>query len=293
MSGKIDSLCGFDLFRSFATRGAILPTVTPLRSGYGFGTPELPHEFAHPPLIEVWLGIEFASPSDCDKIEATEWRARLGPEWPAVWQTIGPAERHAPGTSQVEKQLRNVMGDRAIRFCPAGFCFGWLGHDGSMYPRYEAIRDGFVATLDAVRDVMPRLGLPIRWTVSYVNRIPQGTVWATPGDWTFFRLWQPNPLQKLRIEPEGFAGYWQFPLEAKRGTLAIELTHELAPGLGHEAESLWLRITSSGSTEVHESSLFDGLDYGREMIVRAFSELVTPDAKLFWGATPRAFQARK
>jgi uncharacterized protein (TIGR04255 family) len=247
----------------------------------------LPHEFAHPPLIEAWMGVEFAAPIDFTSVEASEWRKRLGPEWPAIWQSIGPVERHAPGTTLIERQLQNVMNDRAIRFSKQGFCFGWLGHDGSLYPRYETIRDGFVATLDAVRDVVPVVGLPMRWAVSYLNRIPQGTVWSTPQDWSFFRLWQSSPLQKLHIEQQGFAGRWQFPLEAERGTLAIELTHEPSPEQGLEAESLWLRLTSTGPTDADESSLFDGLDYGREMIVRAFNELVTHDARQFWGAAPR------
>ena len=266
-----------------------MPALTPLRTGYRFGSSEQPQEYAHPPLIEVWLGVEFASPTGFDEIPATDWRERLGPEWPADWQQIGPAERHSSESVHTEHQLRNVMGDRAIRFCRDGFRFGWLGHDGSMYPRYEAIRDGFVATLDAVRDVMPKLGLPTRWSISYVNRIPQGTVWSSPADWTFFRLWQPNPLNKLKIEADGFVGRWQFPLEAERGTIDIELTHEPTFSGETDPEFLWLRITTSGPTESHESSLFDGLDYGRETIVRAFGELITSDAKQFWGA----LQARK
>lgn len=266
-----------------------MPTLTPLRSGFGFGTPEPPQEFAHPPLIEVWLGVDFGSPAEFDEIVAAEWHNRLGPEWPAVWQTIGPNERHAPGTTRIERQLSDVMGDRAIRFGHEGFCFGWLGQNGSIYPRYEAIRDGFVATLDAVHDVLPKLGQPRRWNVSYVNRIPQGTVWSTPSDWTFFRLWQPNPLKKLNIEPDRFAGSWRFPLDDERGELIIELTHEQTNIDGHDDQSLWLRITATGPIEAEESTLFDGLDFGREMIVRAFGELVTTNAKQYWGA----FQARK
>lgn len=263
-----------------------MPGTTPLRSGFRFGTPELPHEFAHPPLIEAWLGVEFCEPADFTKIEPAEWRNRLGPEWTASWQPIA-ADHHAPGMTRTGRQLRNVMNDRAIRFGMQEFSFGWLGHDGSIYPRYETIRDGFVATLDAIRDVMPRIGRPVRSSVSYVNRIPQGTVWTTPDDWSFIRLWQPSPMHKLRIGPEGFAGLWQFPLEAERGSLTIELTHELANEPANDTESLWLRITSSGPTDRDESSLFDGLDYGREMVVRAFNELVTSDAKEYWGVSPR------
>ena len=272
-----------------------MPILTPLRSG--FGSSEQPPDFAHPPLIEVWLGLELALPSDFTLIEAAQWRNRLGPEWLGAWESIGAAERHSPGTTLVERQLRNVMGDRAIRFRAEGFSFGWLGYDGCLYPRYEAIRDGFVATLDAVRDVAPTLGQPFRWTVSYVNRIPQGTVWNTDADWTFFKLWQPGPLQKLKLATKGFAGRWQYPLDAGRSELTIELSHETAASVlrdtvlrdpvQRDTESLWLRITTVGAIESDETSLFDGMDYGRETIVRAFSELVTTDARQFWGAALR------
>ena len=264
-----------------------MPGTTLLRSGFRFGTSDLPYEFAHPPLIEAWLGVEFDCPTDFMNVEATEWRQRLGPEWPVSCQSVGPAEHHAPRMQAIERQLCNVMSDRAIRIASNRFSFGWLGHDGNMYPRYEAIRDGFVATLDAVRDVVPQLGLPVRSRVSYLNRIPQGTVWNTPEDWSFFRLWQPNPLQKLKIEPNGFAGLWLFPLEAERGALTIELTHEPSTESSQQTQALWLRITSSGPTDADEASLFDGLDFGREMVVRAFSDLVSSDAKDFWGVAPR------
>jgi hypothetical protein len=95
-------------------------------------------------------------------------------------------------------------------------------------------------------------------------------------------------LNKLKVEADGFVGRWQFPLEVERGTIAIDLSHEV-PLSDTDPEFLWLGITTSGPTDTHESALFDGLDYGRETIVRAFGELVTPDSKQFWGA----FQARK
>jgi uncharacterized protein (TIGR04255 family) len=246
-----------------------------------------PTEYAHPPLIEAWLGVEFSSPAQLITVDATEWKQRLGPEWPAVWQSIGPVERHAPAITQLERQLRNVMNDRAIRFGPAGFSFGWLGYEGSHYPRYEAIRDGFVATLDAVRDVIPNIGVPTKSYVTYVNRIPLGTVWLNSEDWSFFRLWQPNPLTKLKVGSDTFAGSWAFPLDADRGKLTIELTHEAANEVSTEIESLWLRITTSGPIDSDEASLFDSLDFGREMIVRAFAELTSTNAKQYWGVASR------
>ena len=277
----------FGCFNDFFDCGAILLTLRPTRSGFGFGAADPPQEYDHPPLIEVWLGVEFDPPLIWNDAVEAAIHQRLGSDWGRIWKSIGPAERHSFETTRIERQLTDIMGDRAIRFGSPGFCFGWLGHNGSRYPRYESIRDGFVATLDAVRELMPELGSPLRWNVTYVNRIPQGTVWNSPDDWGFFRLWQPNPLPKLGIVCDGFAGRWQFPLDLERGLLAIEFTHETQASDENPFESLWLRITASGCTELHESSLFDGLDFGREKIVRAFSELITPQAKHFWGEAPR------
>lgn len=263
--------------------GVILPASTPLTSEHRAGASELPLEFAHPPLIEAWLGVEFGSAVDLHTIESAEWRRRLGPEWSAVWQTIGPDEHHAPGTVAVERQLCTVMKDRAIRLGNRHFSFGWLGHEGCIYPRYEAIRDGFVATLDAIRELLPDVGPPVRSTVSYLNRIPQGTVWNTSDDWSFFRLWQPNPLARLKIGQEGFVGFWRYCLEQERSAMTVELTHEQED----DGQSLWLRLTATGPTHADDSSLFDRLDQNRETIVRSFSELVTSDAKEYWGVSSR------
>ena len=263
-----------------------MPTATPLQSEPRNGSSDLPSEFAHPPLIEAWLGVEFDRAANLNEIDAKTWRDHLGLEWLGSYQLIGPAERHAPGHTHIEKQLRNVMNDRAIRFNSNGFSFGWLGYDGSIYPRYETIRDGFVATLDAVSAVVPEIGPPKRTVVSYLNRIPRGTTWNTFRDWTFFRLWLPNPLPKIGVDLEHFAGRWQFPLEGRNGYLAVEFTHEPSCETLNSPESLWLRISCCTETGTEET-LFDGMDHGRETIVRAFDELVTADAKEFWGVAPR------
>lgn len=263
-----------------------MPTATFRQSDPRAGSNGLPYEFAHPPLIEAWLGVEFDSATNLHEIDAKIWREQLGLEWQGTWQLVGPAERHSPGQMQIEKQLRNVMSDRAIRFRPNGYSFGWQGYDGNIYPRYETIRDGFVATLDAVTALVPEIGAPKRTVVSYLNRIPRGTTWSNPQDWSFFRLWHPNPLPKVGIGFDQFTGRWQFPLEGHAGTLDVEFTHEHSNEELACPESVWLRITCTTETQT-EDSLFDDLDHGRTMIVRAFDELVSSDAKEFWGVTPR------
>ena len=53
-----------------------MPASTPIHSEFRFGHSELPSEFAHPPLIEAWLGVEFSALANFSKIDAKEWRQR-------------------------------------------------------------------------------------------------------------------------------------------------------------------------------------------------------------------------
>lgn len=269
---------------------------TPVRSGFRLAGPDVTAPvYAHPPLVESWLGIEFGEGNEWSLADSEALCSALGPEWPGIWKPYSEG-------SLTGRQLTNVMADRALRLTPHGFSFGWLGHGGERYPRYEAVRDGFVSVSDAIRQlaeetsksVVPtrysraggnpamRSG-PLRWSVCYVNRIPRGTVWSTPGDWTFFNLWQPAPLKGLGVDPIGFHGQWDFALEAERGHLKIEFQHTAATA---PDESVWIKLTTSGPVDDAET-LFDGMDFGREVIVRSFNELVSTDAKNFWGVRSR------
>ena len=261
-----------------------MPAALPVRSGFRVASPDvLAPEYAHPPLVECWLAVDFVEGKERFELDAVALRERLGPEWFGSWQVVDDDSKTD------DRQLGNVMSDRAVRLTARGFAFGWLGYQGERYPRYETIRDGFVATLDAVRDVARRAGRdlsPRRWSVRYVNRIPQGTVWMSPGDWSFFRLWQPVPLKVLGIECDGYKGRWELPLEAERGTLTVKFRHG-ANDLADELDNVWITLQTKGPVDGADTELFDGLDYGREVIVRAFNELVSLDAKTYWGVTRR------
>jgi len=261
-----------------------MSTPAPVRSGFRMAGPDVPTAiYAHPPLVESWLGVEFSQPTGLSVADSSQLRATLGPEWPGAWKSV------SQGIAPQGLQLTNVMGDRALRLTAQGFMFGWLGYSGERYPQYEAVRDGFVAVLDAVRklstDAEANLN-PLAWSVRYMNRIPRGTVWSTAGDWSFFNLWQPGPLAGLGIDPIGARARWDLPLEGERGNLTIEFKHSL--GCADDAtESVWLCLSASGAVEQVETGLFDGLDFGREVIVRGFNELVATDAKSYWGVRPR------
>lgn len=262
-----------------------MPSPAPVRSGFRISGPDEPSAiYAHPPLVESWLSVEFPENTPSFVSNAEIIRKALGPEW------LGPLPKSSESAVAGSVQLTNVMGDRALRLTAHGFAFGWLGYGGERYPRYESVRDGFVAVLDAVRSLTDDPDdtlVPSQWSVRYANRIPQGTVWSTPDDWGFFSLWQPQSLKGLGIEPAGAQARWQLPLEAERGMLNVEFRHD--PGDSPETvDCVWINLLTEGPVEAGDTGLFDGLDYGREVIVRAFNELVSPAAKSFWGVAPRS-----
>lgn len=253
-------------------------TPTPVRSGFRVAGQDAPATiYAHPPLVESWLGVDFRTPVDLASADLQALRVQLGPEWLDRWKLI---------ESGAARQITNVMGDRALRLTAQGFAFGWLGYSGERYPRYETIRDGFVSVFSAMQTLgakaeQPRI--PVSWSVCYLNRIPQGTVWCKAGDWSFFSLWQSDSLQGLGIDPSGSRAEWNLPLEAERGHLHIQFEHRQTD----DTENVWIHLKARGPVEDVETGVFDGLDFGREVIVRSFNELVSPDAKKYWGGQPR------
>jgi len=249
----------------------------------GTGGEQLP-TYAHPPLIESWLGADFVAEPDRFEIDVAALRERLGPEWFGSWQSV---QSESPNG---DRQLGNVMNDRAIRITTRGFAFGWLGHQGERYPRYEAIRDGFVAVIDAVRSIgtVPNRNLvPQKWSVRYHNRIPRGTVWNFESDWNFFRLWNPILLQSVDESQKGMRSRWEFPLKDRSGTLTVKFRHEPNSELC-SSDHLWVNIQVKGPSDQTDTGLFDGLDYGRSVVIRTFNELFTSDAKEFWGITQKS-----
>lgn len=242
-----------------------------------------PIVYAHPPLVESWLEVVFAenllsSPEDLSLL-----RAALGPEW---CESPRAAVDHGSTSNQ---EWKNLMGDRALRFTTRGFSFGWLGYTGERYPRYETIRDGFVTVLDAVRriaDQQSRTLVPQQWSVRYVNQIPRGTVWNTVAEWQFFSLWPSAPLKSLGITAENFSGSWDFLMPDQKGNLLIHFLHDSAEA-PEELDNVIIRLTARGPVRTSESGLFDGLDLGREVVVRSFNEIVSCEAKDYWGVGAR------
>jgi hypothetical protein len=125
---------------------------------------------------------------------------------------------------------------------------------------------------------------PNQWEVTYLNHIPKGTVWDTPNDWGFFLSLGAVPTIEHLIHGESFAGGWHFVIPEQRGRLHVQWQHgrKSEP----EEEVIVLTLTARGPVAGSENSVqatLDGLDLGRETIVRSFVAFTSEAANKYWG----------
>jgi len=261
-------------------------------------------DYDRPPVVETVLGVQFEP-------IANFGNAQLGAFWKTLdqqeWGSVTDAPALEPQFEQFGEvsdwlpqlrirvsqdlrsrlQIKNKTGDRMIQIQNSRVHFNWLG-TGTAYPRYRKVREGFGTVLDQFRDFIARQQLgefkPNQWEVTYINKIPKGTVWETPSDWHFFRWLGAVPTVPGLIDGESFSGEWHFIIPDARGRLHAHWQHGRAAA-STEAdvqEAIWLTFTTRGPLE-GEQPPFDGLDLGHTTIVNAFRNSMTNEANSYWG----------
>ena len=243
-------------------------------------------EYAHPPLVAATLGVYYGdAPSKIDPTSLTEFQHRLGPEWVGRWKEIS-LEIESPetnfGIEHDGHQLTNVLKDRVVRVQSDLFTFTWLGTADARYPRYENLRDGFVAAWDVWSALHELNGEKAHtWAVSYLNRIPQGTVWQTPADWSFFQLQPRCDSMSTRVE----CAHWQVRTPELNDTLEVSWMIDTS-SRDSDLPAIWVKLTATGDAG-QPSSFLDGMDAGRAAIVQTFSDLMSHAANAYWGLRRR------
>ena len=263
--------------------------------------------YARPPVVETVLGVQF------DRLPGFT-NAHLGAFWktldPAEWPTVTDAPALPPQLetfNQAAKlgrsirfqltqeplcrlQFKNAAGDRMLQIQNGRLHFNWLASD---YPRYEVVREGFVTALRQFTEFVALEGLahirPNQWEITYINQIPQGTVWTTPNDWRFFRPLNSAEAVNDTVQCESFTGEWHFVIPPERGRLHIEWQHGIqASPEQNEREIIGLTLTARGPLDTATpgtDGILGGLDLGRATIVRTFASLMSDSANQYWGLT--------
>jgi len=265
-------------------------------------------DYTNPPVVETVLGVQFDRlPGFTNAHLGSFWATLDLAEWPTTadaqplppqFERFSEAAKWARGVQlQImpiqlgRMQIKNRAGDRLIQVQNGRLHFNWLRGKGEDYPRYEAVRTGFVELLDKFADFAAKSNVgpfqPNQWEVTYINQIPQGTIWNSPADWTFFEPLRGVPSIDGVIEREDFTGEWHFVIPGQRGRLHIEWRHALAAAQNRpEQEIVQLTLTARGPLEPKSSKreqVLEALDLGRDTIVRSFAGLMSREANAQWG----------
>jgi len=259
-----------------------------------------------PPVVETILGVQFDRlPGFRNAHLGAFWKTVDNGEWPDVadappltpqFERFTDAVRWAKGVQlqltqdpACRLQIKNNDGDRMIQLQNTRLHFNWLGEGGGDYPRYDKVRDGFVWTLNQFVEFVAAENLgdfrPNQWEVTYLNHIPRGSVWNTSDEWDFFSPLHSVPNIEGVVQAESFNGEWHFVIPDQRGRLHVQWQHGLKSG-PEQQEMIVLTLTARGPVGEGEDVLeriLDGLDLGRETIVRAFQSLMTDAANDYWG----------
>ena len=267
------------------------------------GSGTLP-DFAHPPVVEVALGVEFA-PLGFGAIDLGDLRDRWRADYPEVQEQgpLPPSTDEEAGAVPVisfgpppmnrhwflstdRTRLLQVQQDRLV--------LNWrraAGDDG--YPRYPTLRDMFRQHLEEFEAFASAYGeLRIaRAEVTYINDLshPAETVARqeaappAPPDHLhdFVELWKSVPGHHLG-EPSQVQFAATFRRESDRGVLQVRV--DPAPRVEDGKMTRLLTLTARGRpTGGSIPEALDFLDEARVDVVTSFVELTTPMMHQRWG----------
>jgi len=263
-------------------------------------------DYDSPPVVETILGVQFERLAGFKNAHlGSFWKTLDTEEWPAVsdapplqpqferftesasWAKIG-AQLTLSQDQSSRLQIKNKDGDRMIQVQNGRLHFNWLGQAGGQYLRYDNVQEGFVWAFKRFMEFVTQEKLgdfrPNQWEVLYLNHIAKGTVWNTPDDWRFFRPLGAVPTVEGLVQGESFAGGWHFVIPDRRGRLHVQWQHG-RKSEPEEQEMIVLTLTARGPLAETDDTvqILNGLDLGRETIVRSFKELMTDAANKYWG----------
>ena len=268
--------------------------------------------FRKPPVIETVLGVQFEPVAGFTNAHlGAYWKwllahaqAPLDTEWsrltdaPALEPAFERFEEHqswlAPDFKMrvmtyppARLQVRNASNDAMIQIQNSRLLYNWIGKPGQDYARYDHnVRPMFDSAYTLFRDFLDDEGLEAptenQWEVTYVNHIPQGTVWQVPADWPRLFVGLPGPwAPSTDVRLEHVGGSWRFEISPKRGRLHIDLKRIVLQG-EEPKEALRLTLTARGPIGESGTPLPEGLDLGRRTIVRTFEDITSAEAHRAW-----------
>ncbi|MBI3273185.1 MAG: TIGR04255 family protein [Planctomycetes bacterium] len=257
--------------------------------------------FENSPVVETALGVQFAALSGMTSghmgwfwkryLDDSWTGARDAPELLDQFERFGDPRLAAGPLLQLivsdqprRLQISSAADDRVIQVQRSRFLYNWRRREQA-YPRHEIARAEFIQHWAAFTRFVKEAKLgelaPNQWEVTYVNHLPQGGLWQSPGDWPRILpgLIGRTPGESgLRLE--SLASDWHMELEPRRGRLHASVKH----GRTSAGEVLVFQLTARGPVGGESSAdLFEGIALGHRAIVRCFVNWTSAEAHQAWG----------
>ena len=254
-----------------------------------------------PPIVELVVSVQFSTerPVDSTKLvlfwneflRVTHPQVSEAPPLEDTFEKFGGDvswERRAVRLSletlpRIRYQFTTPDRDRMVQLQATRLVFNWVRRDAD-YPRFSKIREEFSRLLTLWQDFAAKnqIGevVPNQWELCYVNFIPQGELWKTPGDWhKVSKLFVSgvDAFEPLVLEDRSFQWRMKMPEDAGRIALGIQQVpgDDGQPGMS-------LTIAARGPTSSVEE-LHQRLDLAHQTILQLFDRLATTEAKTHWG----------
>ncbi|HEY0984830.1 TIGR04255 family protein [Schlesneria sp.] len=266
---------------------------------------ELP-DFGKPPLTEVALSVQF---EPLEKLRTPQ----IGLIWNEFRQRFPITEEHVPIEPAFEQfgalksmgpQVRfemvetlpvpriwflNEPGTELIQIQPDRFIHNWRkGGERDTYPRYELLRKTFKTELETFREIVAReqCGVihPNQCEVTYVNHIVAGQGWSQHSEIAeVLTIFPSGNCEAGELENVNFSARFilrndeQKPIGRLHATVQPLVQRESNRSM--IAFTLTARLRPDGESD---ESVLSSLDRGREVIVRSFAQLTTPQMHKIW-----------
>ena len=267
-------------------------------------------DFRKPPVTEVVLSIQFASPPNLRVVHAGLYWESIRSKYPKtseqppimpVFEICGGVPAQQPvfqlqtvfGYSMPRFWFESTEGDHLVQLQQDRILHNWRRRSPEMeYPRYERLRENFVAEIDKLSDLFHRERIgeiqPNQCEVTYINTIslPEGTSvqqhlsQVTP-------LWAGNVSEPYLPDAENTTIQARYVLH-KEGAPYGRLYVNFTPAFLTTDYSPVIRLEITVRGKPASSSIpaaFNLLDEGRKVIVEAFAAVTTPAMHKEWGRT--------
>jgi uncharacterized protein (TIGR04255 family) len=271
--------------------------------------PGLP-DFKSPPVTEVVLSVQFATPPLFRSVHAGLYWNEIRNEYPVVsaqapiapaFETFGATPMLTPGF-QVQTMLVPLMarhwfethdGEHLVQLQQDRILRNWRQRSPEMeYPRYESMRAKFEGEVDKLAALFKKEGLgelrPNQCEVTYINTITSAggenphehLVRITP-------LWTGNLSEPSFPAPETTTIQTKYVLRKNNIPYGrVYVTFTPAYRATDYSPVVQLEVTTRGRPdEENVAAAFVLLDQERDVVVRTFAAVTTPMMHKEWGRT--------